>query len=82
MPLESLEKHALDRVPVGRFGHLDELADLAANLVSDRAASINGDIVTIDGGESLYGAGEFNGLGAMVTSEQWEMMKPKKAPQA
>jgi NAD(P)-dependent dehydrogenase (short-subunit alcohol dehydrogenase family) len=82
MPLESLEQHALDRVPVGRFGRIDELADLASYLVSDRAAYINGDIVTIDGGESVFGAGEFNGLGRAVTDAQWEMMKPKRAPTA
>jgi NAD(P)-dependent dehydrogenase (short-subunit alcohol dehydrogenase family) len=80
MPLERLEQSALSRVPLGRFGDLGELADLAAYLVSDRAAYINGDIVTIDGGESLAGAGEFNALGALVSDAEWEQMKPRKAP--
>jgi NAD(P)-dependent dehydrogenase (short-subunit alcohol dehydrogenase family) len=80
MPLERLEKSALARVPLGRFGDLGELADLAAYLVSDRAAYINGDIITIDGGESLAGAGEFNGLGAAISDAEWEMLKPRKAP--
>ncbi len=82
MPLERLEKGALARVPLGRFGELGELADLAAYLVSDRAAYINGDIITIDGGESLAGAGEFNALGALVSDAEWELMKPRKAPPA
>lgn len=80
MPLERLEKSALERVPLRRFGELGELTDLAAYLVSERAAYINGDIVTIDGGESLAGAGEFNALGALVSDAEWEMIKPKKTP--
>jgi hypothetical protein len=47
---------------LNRFGEHRELADLAAFLVSDGAGFINGEVVTIDGGEWLKGAGEFNEL--------------------
>lgn len=69
------------RVPAGRFGEHQELANLSAYLLSDFSSYINGECVTIDGGEWLRGAGQFNGLEA-VTAEQWDqlqaMMKPKK----
>ena len=50
------------RIPVGRHGEHQELANLAAYLVSDYASYVNGEVVTIDGGEWIYGAGEFNHL--------------------
>ncbi|MGH7755830.1 MAG: SDR family oxidoreductase, partial [Vulcanimicrobiaceae bacterium] len=67
-----------ERIPLGRFGELDELADLASYLVSDRAAYINGEIVAIDGGEWLAGAGEFSSLGKHVSDAEWQALKPKK----
>ncbi len=48
------------RIPLGRVGEHQELANLAAYLLSDYSAYINGEVVTIDGGEWLRGAGEFN----------------------
>jgi NAD(P)-dependent dehydrogenase (short-subunit alcohol dehydrogenase family) len=57
-----LEKKMKDRIPLKRFGKHIELANLAAYLVSDGASYINGDVITIDGGEWLKGAGEFNDL--------------------
>jgi NAD(P)-dependent dehydrogenase (short-subunit alcohol dehydrogenase family) len=52
----------IDRIPLKRFGEHGELANLAAYLVSDFASYVNGEVVTIDGGEWLQGAGEFNNL--------------------
>lgn len=70
-----------DRIPLGRHGEHQELANLAAYLLSGYSSYITGACVTIDGGEWLRGAGEFNGL-ERVTGEQWDhlqaMMKPKK----
>ena len=69
------------RIPLGRLGEHQELANLAAYLLSEYSAYITGTCVTIDGGEWLRGAGEFNTLD-VVTSDQWDslqaMMKPKK----
>lgn len=78
LPRPELEQSAKDRNPLGRFGTLEEFANLAAFLVSDGSAYINGEVVTMDGGEWLQGAAEFASLGRMLTDEEWEMMKPKK----
>jgi NAD(P)-dependent dehydrogenase (short-subunit alcohol dehydrogenase family) len=56
-----LQEMALARVPLGRVGEQRELADLAAFLLAPGSGYINGDVVTIDGGEWLSG-GEFNWL--------------------
>jgi NAD(P)-dependent dehydrogenase (short-subunit alcohol dehydrogenase family) len=82
MPRPELEKFALARNPVGRFGTIEELANLAAFLVSDGSSYINGEVVTMDGGEWLQGAGEFSTLGRMLTEKEWEAMKPRKSPQS
>lgn len=60
--------------PLGRVGEHPELADLAAYLVSDYAGFINGEVVTIDGGEWLKGAGEFNFLDE-IPAESWDKME-------
>src|SRR5918993_1340358 len=74
-PADIAEKlDPVKRIPVGRFGHHQELANLAAYLVSDFAAFVNGEVVTIDGGEWLYGAGEFNSFDA-VKPEQWDQLE-------
>jgi NAD(P)-dependent dehydrogenase (short-subunit alcohol dehydrogenase family) len=62
MPTKEMEEHARSRIPVRRFGEHEELANLAAFLVSDGAGFINGECVTIDGGEWIASGGEFNGL--------------------
>jgi NAD(P)-dependent dehydrogenase (short-subunit alcohol dehydrogenase family) len=67
------------RVPLKRVGEYQELANLAAFLVSDFSAYINGEIITIDGGEWLQGAGQFNGLEA-VTPEMWDMLAEMTRP--
>ncbi|MFB9111017.1 SDR family oxidoreductase [Flavobacterium gyeonganense] len=69
------------KVPLKRVGEHQELANLAAYLVSDFSAYINGDVITIDGGEWLKGAGQFNLLEA-IPEELWDqlemMIKAKK----
>lgn len=62
------------KVPLKRVGDHQELANLAAYLVSDYSAYINGEVITIDGGEWLMGAGEFNGLEA-IPEELWDAME-------
>jgi NAD(P)-dependent dehydrogenase (short-subunit alcohol dehydrogenase family) len=62
LPTEALEKARKRRIPAGRFGTQDELAELASFLVSDASDWMRGEIVTFDGGEWLRGAGEFNDL--------------------
>jgi len=79
-PRADLEQAAKERNPLGRFGTVEEFANLAAFLVSDGSAYINGEVVTMDGGEFLQGAGEFTTLGRQLTEKEWEMLKPKKQP--
>ncbi len=62
------------KVPVKRVGEHQELANLAAYMVSDFAAYINGEVITIDGGEWLKGAGQFNLLEA-VPEPMWDMLE-------
>jgi NAD(P)-dependent dehydrogenase (short-subunit alcohol dehydrogenase family) len=78
MPRPELEALALDRNPLHRFGTTAELANLAAFLVSDGSGYINGEVIRMDGGEFLQGAGEFSNLGRALTGEEWESLKPRK----
>jgi NAD(P)-dependent dehydrogenase (short-subunit alcohol dehydrogenase family) len=55
-------------------GDHQELANLVAYLVSDYSDYINGEVVTIDGGEWLQGAGQFNLLND-VTNSEWDMIE-------
>jgi NAD(P)-dependent dehydrogenase (short-subunit alcohol dehydrogenase family) len=62
------------KVPVGRVGHHQELANLAAYLLSGYSAYVNGEVIVIDGGEWLKGAGEMNAL-EKVPEKLWDMME-------
>jgi len=81
LPRPGLEALALERNPLHRFGTTEELANLAAFLVSDGSAYINGEVIRMDGGEFLQGAGEFSNLGRALTEEDWKSIKPKKSGQ-
>ncbi|MCY0895444.1 MAG: SDR family oxidoreductase [Alicyclobacillaceae bacterium] len=72
-PTPELSDKMIERIPLKRVGEKQELANLAAYLVSDFAAYVNGEVVTIDGGEWLQGAGEFNEL-TEVSEEQWDLL--------
>jgi NAD(P)-dependent dehydrogenase (short-subunit alcohol dehydrogenase family) len=78
LPRPELEKLALDRNPLHRFGTVEELANLAAFLVSDGSCYINGEVIRMDGGEFLQGAGEFSSLGRALSDKDWESIKPSK----
>jgi len=80
MPSKQFEEHGKEKHPMKRFGKHEELANLAAFLLSDMAEYINGECVVIDGGQWLRGAGEFNDL-LMLPEAAWEKMeeaRPKK----
>jgi NAD(P)-dependent dehydrogenase (short-subunit alcohol dehydrogenase family) len=68
LPTREMEERSLARIPLGRFGRPEELAELAAFLVSDAAAYINGECVTIDGGGWLS-SGLFNTLTSLPRAE-------------
>jgi NAD(P)-dependent dehydrogenase (short-subunit alcohol dehydrogenase family) len=52
-PTEELREQLLRRIPLGRFGHEDEVAHACAYLVSDFAGYVTGDVLTLDGGAWL-----------------------------
>lgn len=75
LPGDLKEKFDLaKKVPLKRVGDHQELANLAAYLVSDFSAYVNGEVITIDGGEWLKGAGQFNLLEA-IPEEMWDMLE-------
>jgi NAD(P)-dependent dehydrogenase (short-subunit alcohol dehydrogenase family) len=78
LPRPELESLALERNPLHRFGTVEELANLAAFLVSDGSGYINGEVIRMDGGEFLQGAGEFSNLGRVLKEEDWQALKPRK----
>jgi NAD(P)-dependent dehydrogenase (short-subunit alcohol dehydrogenase family) len=62
------------RIPLKRVGEHQELANLAAYLVSEYSAYVNGEVITIDGGEWLRNGGEFSHL-ETIPDEMWNMME-------
>ncbi|MFD2521833.1 SDR family oxidoreductase [Emticicia soli] len=79
-PVDAFPEHLRERfsdfgnVPLKRVGEHQELANLAAYLMSDFSSYINGEVVTIDGGEWINGAGEFNHLNA-IPNEMWDVIQ-------
>ncbi len=70
----NMKKKLKDRIPLKRFGEHSELANLATYLISDQSGYINGEVVTIDGGEWLKGAGQFNDL-EKLPKTLWKTMQ-------
>ena len=75
-PKEFLDQFDINtKIPVGRVGEHQELANLAAYLMSDYSAYINGDVITIDGGEWMKNGGEFTWVGDMISPEMWDQVE-------
>ena len=72
-----IEKKMKERIPLKRVGEHIELANLASYLISDQAAYINGEVVTIDGGEWLKGAGEMNEL-ERIPKAAWKVLQMRR----
>ena len=62
------------RIPLKRVGEHQELANLVAYLLSDYSAYITGEVVTIDGGEWIYNAGQFTWLDK-IPSKLWGLIE-------
>ncbi|MFD2208670.1 2,4-dienoyl-CoA reductase [Virgibacillus halophilus] len=50
---EKAAKRTISSVPLGRLGKPEEIADLAYFMLSEKAAYMNGEVVTLDGGQWL-----------------------------
>lgn len=50
---EEAAQRTIDSVPLGRLGTPEEIAELASFLLSEQASYINGDCITMDGGQWL-----------------------------
>lgn len=64
----------LKRIPLKRYGEHQELANLAGYLLSEFSAFVNGEVVTIDGGEWIYNAGEFTSFDA-IPQGMWDSIE-------
>ena len=78
VPNPELAKIFESRNPLGRAGRHEELANLASFLLAEESGYINGEVVTIDGGEWLQGAGQFNFLSRLSPAE-WDALRPRKS---
>lgn len=65
------------RVPLKRVGEHQELANLAAYLMSDFSSFVNGEVITIDGGEWLRNGGEFSHLEA-IPDQVWDQIEKSR----
>ncbi|XP_038078837.1 2,4-dienoyl-CoA reductase, mitochondrial-like [Patiria miniata] len=72
-PSGQFAEHMRQGIPLGRFGEVEEIANLATYMVSDYASWMNGSCIDFDGGELPFHAGEFNRM-KQVTPEQWDMI--------
>jgi len=70
VPREDLANVWEQRNPLRRTGEHAELTNLVAYMLADESAYVNGDVVTIDGGEWLSGAGQFN-FAESLTEDDW-----------
>lgn len=73
-PTGEFTEKAIDKLPANRLGDPQELANLAAYLVSDYSSWMTGQVIFLDGGETVFGGGEFNSL-VDVTPEMWDYME-------
>jgi len=72
-PTGSFTGQVYKRIPAGRMGEVEELANLATYLVSDYSSWLSGETVSLDGGEYRNMGGMFNIL-SKVTPEMWDML--------
>lgn len=81
MAFPEAEKNTIDRIPLGRLGSPEELANLVTFLLSNLCPYQTGDCITMDGGEWLAGAGEFSDYRKIprdVFKAALEKMRPKR----
>jgi NAD(P)-dependent dehydrogenase (short-subunit alcohol dehydrogenase family) len=77
-PEGSQDEDQRQSIPMRRYGEPLELANMFAYLAADESAYVNGELVVIDGGRWMQGAG---GPNARVmqswTEEQWQALRKR-----
>lgn len=73
-PTDDIKKMFIQRIPLKRYGTMEELVNLATFLISDGCTFLNGDVISIDGGEGLWLSGQFNFLD-VLSDQEWEAIK-------
>lgn len=68
-----------DEVPMGRYGEIAELGNLAVLLMSDGCDYITGETICIDGGHHLAAPSTFAGLNKMTDSDWAKAKESAKA---
>ncbi|MCL4453277.1 MAG: SDR family oxidoreductase [Candidatus Thermoplasmatota archaeon] len=76
LPGEQYENEIIEGNPERRLGTKEEIAVIAAFLISDMASYINGEVITADGGQSLYGASMFNMM-ERLPEDVWKIMRQR-----
>jgi NAD(P)-dependent dehydrogenase (short-subunit alcohol dehydrogenase family) len=69
-PGEEPGEHTKKVNPMGRFGRMEELQNLATFLLADGCEWLNGETIAVDGGQHLASAGSFYDLRDW-SDEQW-----------
>jgi 3-oxoacyl-[acyl-carrier protein] reductase len=49
-PVEDIAKAAISQIPAGRYGRVEEFADMVCFLASERASYVTGSLIRVDGG--------------------------------
>ncbi len=52
-PTEESKKQLMAKIPIGRFGYPDDIANLACFLAAPESSYIHGQIILMDGGRTL-----------------------------
>ncbi|KAB7503887.1 2,4-dienoyl-CoA reductase, mitochondrial [Armadillidium nasatum] len=73
-PTGNFKDAMYNRIPAGRLGEVEELANLASYLVSDYSSWIAGEVIAFDGGQYTYMAGSFSSLDK-VTNDEWDSLE-------
>jgi NAD(P)-dependent dehydrogenase (short-subunit alcohol dehydrogenase family) len=71
-----------DQVPLGRFGTIEELANLNIFLLSDACDYLTGHTIAMDGGQHLAGPGTFAGLNSLSDSDWAEIRAQSQSASA
>ena len=68
-PSGKFTQSGIKKLPIGRLGETQELANLVCFITSEHMNWMTGQIINLDGGEVVGNSGEFNFLGKLTEAE-------------